>query len=70
MTLLLTVNKKPICFVTFINAISKVIISEVFIRIVVASFSMTAASTTTTGATKYFFTLIREPLLKGKDKYS
>ncbi len=34
MTLLITVNKKHICNVTFINFMSKVITSEVFISIV------------------------------------
>ena len=37
MTLLITVNKKHICIVTFINVISKVVISKVFIYIVVVS---------------------------------
>jgi hypothetical protein len=35
MTLLISSNKKHICIVTFINVISKVIIGEVFMSIVV-----------------------------------
>jgi hypothetical protein len=37
MTLLITVNKKQICNVVFINDISKVVISKVFISIIVVS---------------------------------
>ncbi len=37
MTLLATVNKKHICDVTLINALSKVIISDIFTSIVVWS---------------------------------
>jgi hypothetical protein len=37
MTLLITVNKKHICNVTFINVINKVSISKVFITTVVVS---------------------------------
>jgi hypothetical protein len=37
MTLLIKVNKKHICNVTFINVINKVSISKVFITIVVVS---------------------------------
>ncbi len=37
MTLLITVNTKHNCNVTFINVISKVIIGEVFISIVIVS---------------------------------
>ncbi len=37
MTFLITVNKKQICIVAFINFISKVVIGKVFISIVVVS---------------------------------
>jgi hypothetical protein len=37
MTLLITLNKKHICNVAFINVISKVVIRKVFISIVVVS---------------------------------
>jgi hypothetical protein len=37
MTLLITVNKKNICDVAFVNVISTIIISKVFITIVVVS---------------------------------
>ncbi len=37
MNLLITVNKKHVCDVTFINAISKIIISKVLISIVIGS---------------------------------
>jgi hypothetical protein len=37
MTLLITVNKKPICNVLFTNVISRVIIGKVFLSIVTVS---------------------------------
>ncbi len=43
MTLLLTICKKLICDVKFINVISKVIISEVFTDIVIQSFKKITA---------------------------
>ncbi len=37
MTLLITVNRKHLCNVTFMNILSKVVISKVFISIVIVS---------------------------------
>jgi hypothetical protein len=38
MTILITVNKKHICNVAFIDVLSKIIISKVFISIAIVSF--------------------------------